>query len=312
MATRVSHLHAIGEAAVRPLARPSSADDLAERALALTGAGLWSCDLADETLSWTSGVYALFGLPAGAQLDRRDTVAMYEPESRALMERLRAAAIAGQGPFTLDARIVRADGSRRWMRLTGDVVRRGGEAVQLYGLKQDITDERARWEALRERAERDALTGLAGRALFQERFLGNRIERLGGLVLLDVDGFKQINDQYGHRAGDACLQTIGRRLAQAFPEAPMVARIGGDEFAVLIDAGQDEEALRWILPRVLRRLSMPIVWGDAWLKTGASAGFALADSGLPLDPDALFAAADAALYRAKRSGRNRVCGGSCG
>ena len=290
---------------------------LIERALALAGMGAWSCDLANSSLLWTAGIYDLFGLPAGTRVDRRETVAMYAEESRETMEQLRAQAIADagasgdakRGRFSVDAEIVRTDGTRRWMRLTGDVVVEGGRARRLYGLKQDITDEKLRWEALRQLAEHDALTGLASRAVFQSRFLdappgGSGLAPLGALILFDVDGFKQVNDRLGHAAGDACLRVVAERLATGFPDAPMIARIGGDEFAVLVGAETPGAALELRLAAALADLRMPIVWAGEMLRVGASAGIAMAGDGYAYDSEAMFAVADAALYAAKTAGRN--------
>ena len=290
---------------------------LIERALALAGMGAWSCDLADSSLLWTAGIYDLFGLPAGTRVDRRETVAMYAEESRETMEQLRAQAIADagtsgdakRGRFSVDAEIVRTDGARRWMRLTGDVVVEGGRARRLYGLKQDITDEKLRWEAMRQLAEHDALTGLASRAVFQSRFLdappgGPGLAPLGALILFDVDGFKQVNDRLGHAAGDACLRVVAERLAAGFPDAPMIARIGGDEFAVLVGVETLGAALELRLAAALADLRMPIVWAGEILRVGASAGIAMAGDGYAYDAEAMFAVADAALYAAKTAGRN--------
>src|SRR6188768_626611 len=83
--------------------------------------GIWQCDLADGALTWSPEVFALFGIAPGMRLDRRATVEMYTDESRALMERLRAEAIAERGSFTMEAQIRGADGALRWMRLTADV-----------------------------------------------------------------------------------------------------------------------------------------------------------------------------------------------
>lgn len=104
-------------------------------------AAAWECDLADDSLRWSPGVFDLFGIPRGAPLDRRATIEMYVGESRAILERLRAAAIAECGSFTFEAQIRRLDGELRWMRLTADVVCRNGRATHLYGAKQDITHE---------------------------------------------------------------------------------------------------------------------------------------------------------------------------
>lgn len=236
---------------------------------------------------------------------------MYEEESCEAMERLRSHAIARQGRFSLDAQIVRADGERRWMRLTAATRSAQGRATHLYGIKQDITAERERWEALRRLAEQDALTGLAGRHLFQSRFLDMgpstpSLAPLGALLLFDVDGFKDVNDTWGHAAGDACLRAVSDRLRAGFPDALMIARIGGDEFAVLTAAGCPAASLERVAEQQLARLAQPIVWQGELLSVSASAGIAIADDPHAYDAEHLFTMADAALYNAKRTGRNRA------
>ena len=103
--------------------------------------GHWECDLADDSLRWSPDVYDIFGIPRGARLDRGAIVRMYAEESRTMLDQLRAQAIAQRGSFTFEARIVRADGASRWIRIAADVVCRDGCATHLYGLKQDITAE---------------------------------------------------------------------------------------------------------------------------------------------------------------------------
>jgi len=104
-------------------------------------AAAWRCDLADDSLTWSAGVFDLFGIEPGNKVDRQDAVAMYCEESRELLEQLRAEAIATCGSFTFEARIRRLDGQMRWMRVTADVAKKDGRAAHLYGMKQDITDE---------------------------------------------------------------------------------------------------------------------------------------------------------------------------
>ena len=107
--------------------------------LAAHGVGRWSCDLADNRLSWTDPVFDLFGLPRGAALSRDEVVALYCEESRVAMDHLRGYAIRHRRGFTIDAQIRTAGGDRRWMRLLGSPVCEGTRVVRLQGLKQDIT-----------------------------------------------------------------------------------------------------------------------------------------------------------------------------
>ena len=101
----------------------------------------WQCDLATNMLTWSSGVYALFGLSPGTPLIREEIVEMYGETSRVELDRLRANAIAAGESFTFEARICRRNGEWRRMRVTADIVLANGRPTHLYGSKQDITDE---------------------------------------------------------------------------------------------------------------------------------------------------------------------------
>ena len=103
--------------------------------LGLHHAGLWECDLSGNRLTWSGGVYDIFGLPRGSQIKRNEAVALYCEPSRAAMERLRAHAIRHRRGFTIDVEINPATGGRRWMRLIGAPVSKGGRIVRLHGLK---------------------------------------------------------------------------------------------------------------------------------------------------------------------------------
>jgi diguanylate cyclase (GGDEF)-like protein len=274
------------------------------RAAALAQAGAWRCELADQRLAWTPAVFDLFGIDPARSLDRREAVERYTPESRQTMERLRAAAIERGTPFTFDAELAPGDGPRRWIRVWGEVERRHGRAVALNGWKQDVTAERAAIAALRERADRDALTGLANRAAFRARLEAGDA---GALLLLDLDGFKGINDAHGHAAGDACLAVVGERLASAFGDAQIAARLGGDEFAILLpDASEARLAAARRIGRRAQMLALPVEWDGRLLHFGVSGGLAFADARRLADPDAWMRDADGALYAAKRLGKGRI------
>ncbi len=101
----------------------------------------WQCDLADDSLTWDSGVFDLFGLARDTRIERPAAVEMYTDHSRRLLETLRSRAIQTAGSFTFEARIVRPSGEQRRMRVTADTVVAGGRVTHLYGTKQDITDE---------------------------------------------------------------------------------------------------------------------------------------------------------------------------
>ncbi|ACA21032.1 diguanylate cyclase/phosphodiesterase [Methylobacterium sp. 4-46] len=294
-------------AALRRLgAEMAERQSLFDRACHSAKIGVWSCDLATGALSWTDTVYDLFELPRGSPILREEIARLYAPDSFAAMEAARARAIRERGTFVLDAEIVTARGNRRWMRLTGNVECDGVRPLRLFGTKQDITAEHTLWERTRFLAETDVLTGLANRSVFQARLSAldgpqARERGPGALLLVDLDGFKPVNDTFGHAAGDACLVEVAARLRALCREADLVARIGGDEFAILIGPSGGPAAAERVAARVLRALAAPMAPGGQVFQLGASVGIALADGCGSAD---LFIRADLALYAAKAAGKN--------
>lgn len=114
---------------------------LDERLLANQALGAWDCDLADNRLTWSPGVYDLFGLPRGASVSRDEALSLYAERSRAALDRLRAHAIRHRRGFTLDVELRPADGGHRWMRIVAAPVCAAYQAVRLQGFKRDVTCE---------------------------------------------------------------------------------------------------------------------------------------------------------------------------
>ena len=280
-------------------------DDLLDAAYATARIGVWQCNLGNEALRWTDGVYDLFGLPRGSPITRALTLRSYTDDSRAEMEATRARAIANCSDLRLDVKIVSASGALRWMRLTGTVQGNGYEALRIFGMKQDITEEKLRADRLRHLAEVDVMTGLANRGRFQQRladFGGRRRgEPIGALLLVDLDGFKKINDTHGHAVGDDCLKEAARRLRDACTGADLVSRIGGDEFGVILRDDLTPHQVEQIAHGIVVAMRRPFSRLGKPIALGASVGVAFAGAGSAAQ---LFRQADAALYAAKAAGRN--------
>ena len=172
----------------------------------------------------------------------------------------------------------------------------------------DITERHELEEALTHQAFHDALTGLANRALFRDR-LGHAMARTRGaggygVLFIDLDDFKNVNDSLGHAAGDALLREMTARLRLCLREGDTAARLGGDEFAVLLEDVEGDEHCTDIARRLLEALALPFDVGGTEVTTGASIGIALGHAG-PLTPEDLMRNADLALYEAKKGGKNR-------
>jgi diguanylate cyclase (GGDEF)-like protein len=273
--------------------------------------GAWECEIATERLTWTSGVYDIFGYPEGNPLRRASIVDLYIDESRRNMELARAEVIRSGSAVSLDTEIRTWRGESRWMRLSINAREEGGRTVRIFGAKQDVTSERQALDALRRQAETDPLTGLANRHVFQARYsdvVGDTLNYgfASALVLIDLDRFKELNDTFGHEAGDACLREIGMRLRRAFRDAGLVARLGGDEFALILHAPTTPARIAQVLQKTVAMLCRPFFWNGLRLLVGASIGAALIERPHHRRIAELFAEADAALYAAKTAGRNKV------
>ncbi|GAA2032160.1 diguanylate cyclase domain-containing protein [Pseudokineococcus marinus] len=175
---------------------------------------------------------------------------------------------------------------------------------------EDVTAQRRLEAALRHRADHDELTGLPGREVLTAR-LRRALEREGsrdvGVLFVDLDGFKAVNDTAGHAAGDALLRVVATRLAAAVRPDDVVARFGGDEFAVLCHDVASPAALVAVGARVVRALEEPVVLEGGAHLVGASVGAcATAGTAPGTGAEEVLRRADAAMYEAKRAGRGRV------
>jgi diguanylate cyclase (GGDEF)-like protein/PAS domain S-box-containing protein len=201
-----------------------------------------------------------------------------------------------------------SDGERRWVELSLSAVDSVGEARFILVHVHDLTDREDAKRSLERMALHDALTGLANRTLLFRRMGEVMVEarsggRQAGLLYLDLDGFKQVNDTHGHDAGDAVLIAVSRRLAGAVRPDATVARLGGDEFAVLTPIDGDDEYLPAIADRIRRLLREPIGIG-AGTTVSIDVSIAIATTRGSATPDDLVRAADQAMYAVKEVHRS--------
>lgn len=174
-------------------------------------------------------------------------------------------------------------------------------------LRREIV-ERKRMEAeIRYRAWHDALTGLANRELFHSRLLEEVAKgKPFAVFFMDLDGFKNVNDTLGHDSGDRLLKEAASRLTRAMGEESMVARMGGDEFTVIISSPSSRERLAECAERLLHRVSEPIRLEEASVSITASIGIGRFPEDGATAQD-LMKCADMAMYKAKERGKNRYC-----
>lgn len=241
---------------------------------------------------------------------------LVHPDDRALQQQAMAEVLATGHPRTDVYRLRHRDGHYVWVEAVSRCLPADDDATELDVMLsvRDITRRKEAEEALvesRRELERmsrtDPLTGLANRRQLDER-LAQALARLGrggppvALLYLDVDHFKQVNDSLGHAAGDALLREFARRLRDSVRVTDLVARPGGDEFVLLLEDPGPAGA-ETVARKVLEATQVPIEAEGTALVVGTSIGIACARR--PVEPASLMARADAALYMAKRAGRNR-------
>ena len=210
-------------------------------------------------------------------------------------------------PAYLEYRLRLTDGRYRWFRARAAARRdAAGRIVRWYGTVEDIHDAKQDQARIAYMAHHDQMTGLANRALFQER-LGQELARIGrgsrlAVLNLDLDNFKAVNDALGHAAGDMLLRQVADRLSACVRETDTVARLGGDEFAILQVVLQQPDGAATLAQRIMDALGKTYDLDGHVLAIGTSIGIALSPED-GAQSDALLGNADLALYRAKADGR---------
>jgi diguanylate cyclase (GGDEF)-like protein/PAS domain S-box-containing protein len=260
----------------------------------------------------SDNIEAMSGYPASDFIGSRvrTFASVIHPEDRQMVEMVVDEALGRREPFILEYRIMRADGGIAWVYEKGQgVFGPDGKVLWLDGAIFDITARKLLQEELARQAFNDSLTGLANRALFDDRtrhalaHADRRGQRLA-VLLLDLDGFKIINDSLGHQAGDQVLVMVAKRIMATCRLSDTVARLGGDEFAVLLEEDVDEAAAEGVAERLLEILREPFVVEGREVRVGGSIGIALYEGDAACTDD-LLRDADAAMYCAKSRGRNR-------
>ncbi len=258
--------------------------------------------------SWNAAATTMYGY-AAHEVSGRSVEIIVPPDRRAefrtVYERLRR----GENVEAFDTERITKDGRRVQVALRLSPIKNPkGTVIGFSGIGRDITERTRVEEHTRYLALHDALTGLPNRTLFHDRLQralaeAGRYDRQAGLLLLDLDQFKDINDMLGHTAGDELLVEVARRLDACVRASDTVARLGGDEFALILTEMRRPEDAAAVARKAMEVLAKPFRLDGQEMHATTSLGIAIG----PVDgedPSQLLRAADMALYRAKAEGRN--------
>jgi diguanylate cyclase (GGDEF)-like protein/PAS domain S-box-containing protein len=277
--------------------------------------GSWEWDLRTGEVLWSDELQRLTGMQDVTDVRAfARYLAVVDEEHRPEVARLFSRTAAEDPPVVARHRMTRPDGSSRWVQ--GHMTAAGwdadGRPVRVLGTMQDITEQKVAEDLLAHQALHDELTGLANRGVLLDRLARVLAGPRGGgpvvgVLFLDLDQFKWVNDSRGHSAGDALLVEVAGALREAVRPTDTLARFGGDEFVVLCEGLQDDDDVVGVVERVTRALDRPFAGDDARgaVTVTASIGVATARPGEGNDPEALVRDADIAMYRAKERGRAR-------
>ena len=204
--------------------------------------------------------------------------------------------------------IINKSGEEIWLGQNTQITVRNGEGTGYQGVARDITELHRMQDRLTYLSTHDYLTELPNRLLFQDKLAYvlasvKRRRQLAGVLFMDLDGFKSVNDLHGHDVGDMLLKSVAKRLVDCVREIDIVSRLGGDEFTVIIESAQALDEIVVIAKRIIATIAQPYRLGEFELELSASVGIAV----FPSDGrtgEELLKKADDAMYRAKNSGKN--------
>ncbi|MDR1471328.1 MAG: diguanylate cyclase [Synergistaceae bacterium] len=230
-----------------------------------------------------------------------------------IMSSIRDRPITDLGRRYAEFRVMGGDGRYRWIGVHHMIIRNSDRVpCRFVGTCEDIQEQREREDEIRGQATHDQLTKLPNRYLYNDRFLQKMVMAKRNassivLILWDLDGFKWVNDTYGHLAGDRLLVVVADLMRGTLRETDTLARFGGDEFVMLLSCprGHEKEAAVLTTGRIYEVLNKPLNVGVEKVSIGASCGISFFPTHTT-DGDELFSLADSALYRAKSSGKNRA------
>jgi len=274
--------------------------------------GVWDYDALIDQREWSDRLREIFGIAPDVEPSVEVAEACIHPADRARFVRQLQAIRDGQTDRIEDSFRVRRPGenSDRWITLNGRTHRTERQLRRIILTVRDATEEKTAEERVRWTASHDPLTGLANRSLFQEQLelaIQSATADGGavGLLLLDLDHFKQINDTLGHDAGDMLLKMFAQRVRRVVRETDTVARFGGDEFAIVLPDVPGELSLIQLSRAIHECLREPFVHAGRILDCRVSIGASV----FPMHgrtSEALLKNADIALYAAKAAGRGTV------
>jgi diguanylate cyclase (GGDEF)-like protein/PAS domain S-box-containing protein len=302
-------VHALVQELRRTTLDLSEAEERFRTAFDESGVGMALVSLDGSFQRVNHALCEITGYPPEKLVGKRFSEITHPDDVQADLEALRDIVDGERYSYRTEKRYIHADGHPVWISVNvSPVYDRDGLLSHLISQFEDISERKESEERLTRQALHDSLTGLPNRTLFADRVrmaASRRSSKGFAIVYLDLDAFKLVNDTLGHAAGDQVLIEVGRRLERLLRAGDTLARLSGDEFALLCDEVGDAE-VRKIADRVIAAMAEPIEVQGRSVVQAASIGISLhAPDGTPIEPEEVIGDADLAMYRAKAAGKSR-------
>ncbi len=288
------------------------ANTFTSQVIGSAGEGIMVIDTDRRVVIWNRAMERLTGVASSKVLGHKAYEAMPIMAEHDMANAVQRA-LWGETDPTCDVRFRGRDSERTiWLTATfGPHRDTDGRIIGVIGLLHDVTQRKEAELAIRHMAFHDALTGLPNRRTFRERMSeaqanADRYEHSFAVMAVDLDRFKEVNDTYGHEAGDLLLCLFVERLKAQLRKGDLLARMGGDEFVLLLPEVKGEADVEPVAAKIVESLSEPFVIEGKEVTMTASIGYAIHPDDGHGSQD-LFRRADRAMYRAKEAGRNRYC-----
>jgi diguanylate cyclase (GGDEF)-like protein/PAS domain S-box-containing protein len=275
--------------------------------------GSWELEFPGLRLHWSDEVYRIFELTPGNWEPSFDHfLNVVHPEERVYVDNLYLESFQTKIPFDTIHRLLMKDGRIKYIHVRGETFyNQNGTLLKTIGTIQDVSERKLIEKRMEYMAHHDALSGLPNRVLIKDRAIqiierAKRYDKKVALLFVDLDGFKTINDTFGHSVGDILLKNVASRLQGCIRASDTISRQGGDEFLIILPDIVDEEDVKSIADKLINDFKISFNINDNLISTSASIGVAFyPEHGTNFEQ--LLQSADAAMYKAKETGKNTYC-----
>lgn len=291
-----------------------NSEELWKFALEGAGDGVWDWDIINDKAHFSDRYKEMLGF-SDVEVDSsiKEWSNRVHPDDAAALAEAVSDYLSGKAEkYIHEHRVICKDRSIKWVMSRGMIVKRDkhGKPLRMVGTHTDITARKLLETRLENLAHFDALANVPNRTLFNDRLklalsYAKREKKMLAVMFIDLDLFKEINDLYGHETGDIVLKKVSRQLVSCVRESDTVARMGGDEFVILLPIIDDIEDVKLVASKIVEAVAQPIKVAKTHLHVTCSIGIAIYPQH-GKDEKLLVINADMAMYQAKKSGKNQA------